>query len=108
MAAHGFRYALLSCVGHGRFPNGRFPNRPYVRRPDTPHSTDEEGDVNAQPPTRVAVTGGAGCVGLNIVEVLLAAGHHIVVFDRDRQVLGFAPRYVIQTGIAAYVDSMRS
>ena len=33
-------------------------------------------------PTRVAVTGGAGFVGLNIVEALLAAGHHAVVLDR--------------------------
>ena len=33
-------------------------------------------------PTRVAVTGGAGFVGLNIVEALLAAGHHVVVLDR--------------------------
>lgn len=33
-------------------------------------------------PTRVAVTGGAGFVGLNIVEALLAEGHHVVVLDR--------------------------
>ena len=33
-------------------------------------------------PTRVAVTGGAGFVGLNIVEALLGAGHHVVVLDR--------------------------
>lgn len=33
-------------------------------------------------PTRVAVTGGAGFVGLTIVEALLAAGHHVVVVDR--------------------------
>ena len=33
-------------------------------------------------PTRVAVTGGAGFVGLNIVEALLAGGHHVIVLDR--------------------------
>src|SRR5215203_4121933 len=38
--------------------------------------------VSISTPTRVAVTGGAGFVGLNIVEALLAAGHHAVVFDR--------------------------
>lgn len=38
--------------------------------------------MNISTPARVAVTGGAGFVGLNIVEALLAAGHHAVVLDR--------------------------